>query len=134
MAPVREGNREPNAHWSPKWSRAEESASSSSTARSERTKRRVFRRKNVTLPDYDGTYEAGIFLRQLDKLVEVNGWDEEERCAHLMVCLKGEARAVLGRFSSNERLTVGKIERALTAKFGKEMPEDVALARLVEVK
>jgi hypothetical protein len=50
------------------------------------------RTSRLKLPEYDGSYEAGIFISQLHKVVEMNRWNDEETCAHIITSLKGQAR------------------------------------------
>lgn len=94
-------------------------------------------RKNqpeVRIPEYDGSYEAGIFIKQLDKITALNHWNEDQVCANLMGALKGQARDVLACFTHKDNLDSHHIIKALEAKFGRKVQEDVARSRLQEVK
>jgi hypothetical protein len=90
--------------------------------------------RHIKLPEYDGTYDAGIFLRQVDKIVELTGWDETELCANLMSALKGPARDILACFPPKCSLTSTKIAKSISAKFGRQVHSDVARAKLADLK
>jgi uncharacterized protein YoxC len=97
-------------------------------------KREFSRRSHLNLPDFDGSYDAGIFLRQVSKIVELSQWNEVELCANLMSSLKGPAREILSCFPPECLITSRKIAKSLSAKFGRRVHSDVARASLSDLK
>jgi hypothetical protein len=49
----------------------------------------------IKLPNYDGTYYADIFIAQVQKIVVLNCWEEDELIGHLFSVLNGPARDIL---------------------------------------
>lgn len=92
------------------------------------------RRQTLKLPDYDGSYDAGIFLTQLRKTANLNDWNEDETCAHLLTALKGQAREILACLPSNEALTSSRISKSLNAKFGRKVQADIARSKLCDLR
>ena len=89
---------------------------------------------HLRLPEYDGGYDSGIFLTQVQKISDLNRWGDEELCANLMSSLKGAARDTLACFPPGTHLTTNKLVKALKAKFGKQIQSDVARSRLAELR
>jgi hypothetical protein len=91
-------------------------------------------KSHLKLPEYDGAYEASIFLRQLDSVSELNNWTDQEVCAHLLTSLKGPARDILSCFPSDVNITTQKLRKALKDKFGRKVQSDVARLKLSEFR
>lgn len=86
--------------------------------------------QKVKLPDYDGTYEAGLYLRQVDKVSTLNGWSEDVLLAHMMAALKGSAREILACFPEEDELTLDRLKCSLKDRFGRIVQKDVARSLL----
>jgi hypothetical protein len=91
-------------------------------------------RRRVNVPEYDGSYDASIFLKQVASIAELEQYDEKELCTIMMTSLKGPAREVLSFFSHRECLTSKKIAKALMTRFSHRIQADVARATLTELR
>jgi hypothetical protein len=98
--------------------------------RSQSHKKRV----DLKLPDYDGEYDATLFVKHVNRISKYCQWDREEKTAHVIVALKGKARKILSCLSSDSSMDAEIILSALVANFGERLFKDVARSKLLDRK
>jgi hypothetical protein len=88
------------------------------------------RTADLKLPDYDGEYDAALFVKHVNRISDYCKWNREEKSAHVITALKGRARKVLSCLSSDSSMDADAVLSALVANFGERLFKDVARSKL----
>jgi hypothetical protein len=86
------------------------------------------------LPDYDGSYDAELFISTVGRTVRYNQWDEDATFIALMNSVKGQARIVLTTFPPHSIPNSKMLLEALRARFSGRMSSQEASIKLASRK
>jgi hypothetical protein len=90
----------------------------------------LVRRREMGLPDYDGSYDAELFISTVGRTVRYNQWDEDATFIALMNSVKGQARIILTTFPPHTIPNSKMLLDALRARFGGRMSSQEASIKL----
>ena len=88
------------------------------------------RSREMKLEKYDGSTSVDSFLAKFEICSGYNGWQEEDRLAHLQCALTNEAAQVLWDLGSEAVTTSADLAEELRARFGEKSRELLYRSRL----